>query len=424
MQEKLLQFIWQFQYFNKTSLTTVEGNELHIHHPGTLNSDQGPDFSGARITIDDKEWAGSVEVHVKSSLWVQHHHSSDNNYRKVILHVVWQHDQAIENLINSKIPTLEIQPLVSTILLNKYNRLLNTCAFVPCEKFLPALSEIEWTAWKERLAVERLQKKVNAVLQNLETANGHWEQVFWWQLAASFGGKVNASLFEEVARSIPLPVLARHKNQIHQVEALLFGQAGLLSVSFTNDYPLLLQREYNFLSKKYSLIPVTIPAQFLRMRPAAFPTIRMAQLAKLVNQASHLFSKIIKTEKVEEVIQMFNVTANDYWHYHYHFNDTNNFLPKQTGKAFINLVVINSIIPVMYAYGVYKNDMVLKTRAVDWLNNLPPEQNNITRAWKFLGVSNKSALDSQSLLQLKNGYCNLIKCLHCAVGSKILRKGI
>ncbi len=424
MQEKLLQFIWQFQYFNKANIISVEGNVLYVHHPGTLNKNQGPDFSGARITIDDKEWAGSVEIHINSSNWTQHNHSADSNYNQVILHVVWQHDQPVESLIKHGIPTLEIQPLVPNLLLHKYSRLLNACSFVPCEKFLPALSEIEWTGWKERLAIERLQIKVNTVLFKLESAKAHWEEVFWWLLASSFGGKVNSGLFEEVAKSIPLSVLSRHKNQVHQLEAMLIGQAGLLNDSFTDKYPLMLQSEYKFLAKKYSIQQLKTTAQFLRMRPVAFPTIRLAQLAMLINQSSHLFSRIIQAAEVIEVIKMFNVTANDYWHYHYHFNDVTSYLPKQTGKAFINMILINTVIPVLHAYGVYKNDIIIKTRAVDWMNSLPPEQNNITRDWKSFGIKNKTALDSQSLLHLKNDYCAHLRCLDCAVGCKILRNGI
>ncbi|MEP6513940.1 MAG: DUF2851 family protein, partial [Parafilimonas sp.] len=415
------QFIWQFQYFNKRELQTVDGTPLQIIHPGTLNKNQGPDFAEAKIKIANTLWVGNVELHVQSSHWHQHHHSTDANYSRIILHVVWLHDEIIKDATGETIPTLELQSLVPKILLQKYEHLMSAKGFVPCENFLPILSSLEWMAWKERLMIERLQIKSNSILQSLQQANNHWEEIFWWHLAANFGIKVNSSVFEQVAKSISVNILAKHKNQIHQLEALVLGQANLLHDDFKEDYPLMLQKEYRYLSKKYTLNSIEQKPAFLRMRPANFPTLRLAQLAMLVNQSEHLFSNIQSASTVHEVQKLFNVTANDYWHYHYRFNEAAEYQPKNTGEQFVNNIIINTVVPMLFAYGIYRNEQQWKDKALEWLASLPAEQNNITKKWKQFGVINQNALDSQSLLQLKNTYCDYYRCLDCAAGNKLLR---
>ena len=241
-------------------------------------------------------------------------------------------------------------------------------------------------------------------------------------LARNFGMKVNADAFEDIAKSIPFNLLAKHKNQIHQVEALLFGQAGLLQGSFTEDYPQLLQREYLFLKKKYSLKSTAIKTLLLRMRPANFPTIRLAQLAMLVLQSSHLFSKIKETESLAVVKEFINVTANDYWHYHYLFDEISEYKPKQMGTQITENIIINTIVPVLFAYGIYTNEEQFKNKAVAWLSGTKAENNVITKHWQSFGVTNLNGLESQALIELKNNYCDARRCLDCAVGNAILKK--
>ncbi len=420
MTEKLLQFIWQFQYFNKQSLTTDDGSALNVLHPGQLNTNQGPDFSQGKIKINDTVWAGNIELHLKSSDWHLHNHSTDKNYNNVILHVVWQNDATIPDVNGQNIPTLELQPYVSKILLQKYEQLMQNQGFVPCENYLPVLSGIAWFSWKERLAIERLMRKAKEVLVLLKESNDHWEEVFWWMLAKNFGIPVNAEAFQNIARSVSINILAKHKNQLHQLEALLLGQAGLLNGDFTDDYPIMLQKEYRFLSKKYSLQPINKEPAFLRMRPANFPTVRLAQLAMLINQSTHLFSRIKDAKTVAEVQVLLTVTANDYWHYHYTFNESTPYSPKSLGKQMANNIIINTVIPVLFAYGVNRNEQKWKDIPVKWLLQLPPEQNTITRKWKEKEVLNQNAMDSQALIELKKNYCDKRICLDCAVGNKIL----
>ncbi|MGB3008611.1 MAG: DUF2851 family protein [Chitinophagaceae bacterium] len=278
MTERLLHFIWQFQYFNKNDLVSTAGETVQVIFPGQYNTNQGPDFSDGKIKISKTTWAGTIELHLKTSDWIKHNHQSDKNYNNVVLHVVWEDDGT-----KDAIPVLELRDRVSKILLQRYEELMKASSYIPCEKGIGAIRDITWKSWKDRLLAERLQRKTLAVEKFLSVNNFHWEETFWWMLARNFGIKVNADSFEAIARSIPINVLAKQKHQIHQLEALLLGQAGLLEENFKDDYPELLKREYKFLQTKYQLKPVSIPLHFLRMRPGNFPTIRLAQLAMLVH---------------------------------------------------------------------------------------------------------------------------------------------
>ena len=421
MTERLLHFIWQFQYFNVSELCLENGEALQIIKSGLYNTNQGPDFTNASIKIGTLIFAGSVELHINSSDWYKHQHAKDGNYNNVILHVVWQNDKPVQDSNGMLLPTLVLQNRVAKVLLTRYESLMNEKTSMPCKNFLPALSDLGWLSWKERLVAERLELKSKRVLQLLEKSNNHWEEVFWWLLARNFGIKVNADFFENIATTISVNILAKHKNQIHQIEALLLGQANLLAKDFTEDYPKLLQREYHFLLKKYQLQQLPNAPLFLRMRPAAFPTIRLAQLAMLITKSTHLFSKIKEIENIKEVQELLNVTANDYWHYHYQFDEATNHQPKNLGTQMINNIIINTIIPVLFAYGLHNKEEVYKTKAIQWLQQLQPEQNTITKAWKTSGIGNTSAFDSQSLIQLTNFYCKEKNCLACAVGNKVLK---
>lgn len=414
----MLQYIWQFQYFNKSELQTTAGEKLQIIFPGKLNSNQGPDFSNAQIKIDNTILVGSVELHLKSSQWNDHGHSSDANYKNVVLHVVFEND-----LPQSTVPVLELQSRISNLLLDRYTDLMNATTFIPCAGSALQIKDITWLAWKERLLAERLTRKSAIVFKFLEENNAHWEESFWWMLARNFGVKVNSETFEALARSVSVNILAKHKNQIHQLEALLFGQAGLLNEVFLEDYPKLLQQEYNFLKKKYALNPIHSPIHFLRMRPGNFPTVRLSQLAALIQNSAHLFSKIMEMEKVSEVKKLFTVTANDYWHYHYRFDEASAFKKKNVGKEMIDNIIINTIVPVLFAYGLYYKEEKHKNKAILWLEEIAAETNSITKGFASLKLSNKTAFDSQAFIELKTHYCDHKHCLQCAVGNAILKNG-
>jgi len=248
--------------------------------------------------------------------------------------------------------------------------------------------------------------------------------MFWWMLAKNFGTKINGEAFENIARSVPLNILERHKNQIHQLEALLFGQAGLLNKKFEDDYPLMLQKEFAFFTKKYKLIPPKITVFFLRMRPANFPTIRLAQLAMLVHNSHHLFSAIKEACSLDEIRKLLNVTANDYWHYHYMFDEQALFKKKAIGEQMIDNILINTIVPVLFAYGQHQSEEVYKNKAINWLEEISGEKNMITKGFTALGLSHKNSFDSQSFIELKNEYCNKKRCLECAVGNAIFKSSV
>jgi Protein of unknown function (DUF2851) len=421
MNENLLQFIWQFQRYNTSSLTTSNNEVLTIVNTGTINKNQGPDFLNATIILNNIKLVGNIELHTKSSDWLQHKHNIDSNYNNIILHVVWINNKTIIDNNNLELPTLELQNLVPKVLLQKYENLMQQQPMLPCASFLPALSALGWLSWKERLATERLIEKSNVVLDMLTQNNNNWEETFWQLLAYNFGLKNNAHLFKNMAVSVTNNLLSKHKNQIHQIEALLLGQCNFLNKTFDDSYAIMLQKEYLFLQKKYNLVANIYNPQFLRMRPANFPSIRLAQLAVLVQNSSHLFSKIKAIDTVKELQNLFDVTANDYWQYHYQLNDDESeFKPKNLGKQMINSLLINTIIPTIFAYGVYNNNDDYKQKAILFLQEILPEKNSITNAWAALAIDNKNALDSQALLQLTKQYCLPKKCLHCAVGAKIL----
>jgi hypothetical protein len=422
MTEKLLQFIWQYQYFNKQSLATTKGNLLQVNSAGVLNSNQGPDFHQARIIIDQTLWAGTVELHIRSSDWLRHKHQHNDRYDKVILHVVWQHDMPINDVCNNEIPCLELQPRISQMLLYKYDQWMTTPVQIPCNQSILQVPDIIWQVWKERLAIERLMSKYEHIQQHLTQTNTHWEEVFWRMLCRYFGGNINGESFEQIAISLPIQILAKHKTQIHQLEALLLGQAGLLHRNFEEDYPKLLYREYQFLQKKYQLQVINLPPSFLRMRPTSFPTVRLAQLAMLVHTSQHLFSKIKEAESPSNIKPLINITANDYWHYHYRFDEASDYLPKNTGSQLFDTLLINCFAPMLFAYGVCNNDTSIKEKALQWLSETSTEKNSVIAPFVALGLKPANAFDSQALIQLKKQYCDAKRCLECSIGNAILKR--
>lgn len=418
MNEKLLQFIWQFGYFNKSTLTTTAGEPVTIITPGSINTDQGPDFTNAKISIGATILAGAVEVHFKSSHWKLHSHTGDSNYKKVILHVVYDDDEKDDK----NIPVVELKERIAHSLLKKYEELMEAKYFIACEKSINAVPQITIQLWKESLAVLRLQHKTETINGLLALNQYHWEETFWWLLARNFGIKVNADAFEAVAKSISINLLAKHKNNLIQLEALLLGQAGLLEGPYTSHYPVLLQKEYSFLKKKYKLNPIHLPVYFLRMRPGNFPTIRLSQLAALIHASEHLFSKIIGANSLKEVKTMFDVKANDFWNEHYTFNETTTFKEKILGASMIDGIIINTVVPAVFAYGSFHKNELLKNKAQGWLEEIKAEKNHITKGFALLGVVNKNAFDSQALIELKTNFCDVKRCLNCAVGNAVLKR--
>lgn len=418
--EKLLQFIWQFQYFNAKDLKTTTGEPIVVINKGTLNTNQGPDFLNAKIKIGNTTLAGNIELHVLSSDWHAHKHETDKNYQNIILHIVWQHDLFTQLLHQYPVATLE--PLVAKTMLSTYDKLMDQHSFIPCENLIQKVSALQFQNWQERLLIERLQQKTAHVNELLARNKNNWEETFWQLIARSFGVKVNSDAFEAMAQETSNALLAKNKLSLLKIEALLMGQASLLEDEFEDAYAVMLQKEYKYLRSKYKLQPAAIHANFLRMRPAGFPTIRLSQLALLIYNSTHLFSKVLECDTYTQCMDFLQVQANDYWNYKYKFDDTvHEYSEKKLGKDMQHLIIVNTIVPALFAYGEYKNDETIKKKAMLWLEQIPAEKNNITKGFSALDIKAKTAFEAQALIQLKNNYCNSKKCLQCAVGVSLLK---
>jgi hypothetical protein len=417
MTERLLQYIWQYQYFNRSALFTACGETLEVLVPGRLNKDQGPDFLDAQVRLDSTIFVGTIELHLKTSHWKEHGHHNDPNYRNVILHVVYEHNDETP----SPIPVLELQSRIPRLLLEKYDQWMHAGDFIPCATAIGSTPALNWLSWKDRLLVERLTRKSASILLLLEQSGMHWEETCWWLLARNFGMTVNAEAFEAMARTLSMRILGRHRNQIHQMEALLLGQAGLLTGPFREDYPKLLQREYLFLKKKYGLQAIALPVHFLRMRPPNFPTIRLAQLAMFLHEQLHFFPGLLEGEDLALVREQLTVTANDYWHEHYLPGEPSAFRKKVLGKEMVDNLVVNTVAPLLFAYGRYQKEARFQDKAIRWLTATGGEGNTIIKGFADLGISASSAFDTQALIELKTRYCDQRLCLQCGVGHALLR---
>lgn len=420
MKEEFLQFIWKHGLFIKNDLRTTDGKTIEVISTGQPNSDSGPDFFNARIRINETTWAGNIEIHQKSSDWYLHKHDTDAAYNNVILHVVELHDKPVR-IKNQEVPTVKINYPDS--ILKNYEQLLRSEQWIPCEEKLNEVDPFVLRFWFSSLMTSRLQAKTGDILAILKQNKNNWNETFYQLLARNFGMKTNALPFELLAKSLPLPVLSKHKNNLFQIEALFFGQSGLLNESLLgDDYFLSLRKEYSYLYKKYGLSAIESHLwKFMRLRPINFPTIRIAQLAMLIHHSSALFSRILESDKPEQLQKLFEVQASEYWDTHYRFNKpSEESKPKTLGKTAFNNLVINTISPLLFVYGDQHQNQEMKDRAMSLLEKLEPESNQIIRKWNELGIESISAFETQALLQLKNNYCNYKKCLNCQLGAKII----
>lgn len=420
--EEFLHFIWENKLFFSQNINTVKGEPLEILNTGRRNTNSGPDFFNAKIRIDGTVWAGNVEIHKKASDWEKHHHTDDKAYRNVILHAVEQADKVIFRENKTEIATLELAwPEQFT---KNYHKLLEANTWICCQDLFHKIDPVVLRLGFNRLMIERLEDKTGEIMMRLDRNLQNWNESFYQLLARMFGFKVNATPFELLARTIPEHLLARHRNNIFQLEALLFGASGLLHEELFGDkYFMDLRNEYSFLAKKYSLKMVeTHLWKFMRMRPVNFPTIRISQLAALVYRSHGLFAKILDCQNLSDLKKQFNVKTSDYWESHYRFNKPAPCSsPRELGESSVNTLITNVIIPFLFVYGEKQNQHHLKNRALDFLEELPPEDNAIIRKWDALGVNARSAFETQALLQLKNKHCDKKKCLNCSIGNKLVK---
>ena len=429
--EKLLYYIWKYKLFPLRPLQTTDGQPLEVIDPGILNHDAGPDFQNAKVKIGNTIWAGSVEIHQKSSDWFAHGHHEDARYNNVVLHVAEKANQPVITQDGQTPPQMELE--VPAYLETNYKALCHTTDYPRCHRVIPRIDTFTVHSWLNALLCERLEQRAETVARRVKTANGDWEQAFFATLARNFGFGINGDAFEEWARHIPLQAVGHHRDDLFQIEALFLGQAGLLDIDTipqkyreeaANDgyYPRLKQ-EYDYLAHKFSLQPMDAEAwKFLRLRPQNFPHVRISQLARLYYDQRAGFSRLLEAKTIEELHAMLSTHATTYWESHYTFGCPSYKNAKTLTKASLNLIVVNTVVPVLYAYGITHAQDVFRQRALQLLEPIQAENNHITRLWDECGIRAESAADSQALLQLKKEYCDRRYCLHCRFGYEFLKR--
>lgn len=430
MTEAFLHFIWKFQLFESQPLKSSVGQEITILKTGTHNTNAGPDFLNSKVKIGNETWVGNVEIHLKSSDWNAHNHQNDEAYKNVILHVVFIHDEDISLHTKGDLPVLDLSDYIGMSYINKYERLIKSRSAIPCSANFHQVDEFSWSNWLDRLVVERLERKTKIISFELEKLNNNWNETFYRFLAKNFGFKVNAEAFLQLAESLPSTILEKHKDSVFQIEALLFGQAGLLDDDFEESYPFDLANEYAFLKKKYNLFPRKSSSwKYLRLMPANFPPIRISQFANLFCNSKFLFSRLLECVHFDEVDKILDIKANDYWSNHSAFERETKASTKKLGKSSKENILINTLVPFLFLYGKTKKQQVYVDRALRFLEECPSENNAITRKWDKLLKENidekmkiNNALQSQGSLELKNEYCLPKKCLSCSLGIRILNK--
>ena len=419
--EDLLQFIWQYSLYHPVNLQTTSGESLTVIHPGKLNKNAGPDFEEARIKIGRTTFVGNVELHLRTSDWHRHQHQHDKAYRNLILHVVYEDDA--EDATHS-FPKLVLQSHIPGYVLERYTDLLHSSRHIPCASQLPFINDLIKESLLNRMLAERWEQKLNDWEDELHRNAGDWHNLLYLRLAVNFGFKINAAPLLQLAKSLPVNLFAKHKHSLLQIEALLFGQAGFLDEDFTEEYPLQLQKEYAFLQKKYGLHPLEKHRwKFLRLRPANFPTLRIAQFAVLIHQSLHLFSQIIESNTPDELRKLLNVTASAYWDNHYRFGEAQpKPLKKKLGISSVDNILINTVAPLRFLFAHRQDNFHEQENALQLLTHVPPERNNIISLWNENGWMAANAAQSQALIQLYHHYCSRKRCLECAIGLGIIKK--
>jgi len=422
MEEHFLHYIWKHQKFTSKNLRLTNGQPLTVFHQGFHNRDSGPDFEEGRVKIEGIEWVGSIEVHVYSSDWIRHFHHRDKAYENVILHVVWSHDKDIE-VNDSILPTLELKNIIDPLLLSKYQKHLASDEKIVCSSQLNGIPEITYSSMLDRVLVERLQLKAADILKALNQNKNDWENTSYQTLARNFGFSTNKSSFEKLAQKLPFVVLKRNLKDQHKTEALIFGQAGFLNQPIEK-YQESLQKEFGFLSNKFKLSdPINKHEwKFGRMRPANFPTVRLAQFAALLHQNPNLFSTIISINRPKDLIDAFKIKHGVYWQAHYDFGKSRKKNSKGPGDSSLYNLIINSVSPMLAAYSRYTGEQLYMDRAILLLEAIKPEANRYTKEWNNSNKNARSAFESQAQIQLIKHYCEKRKCLDCNIGVHLLGK--
>jgi len=422
MKEEFLHYLWKFKKFDILNLKTSNGDQITIVNVGQYLELAGPDFFNSQIVIGGQKWAGNVEIHLKSSDWYVHHHERDAAYENVILHVVWEHDTGIFRSNNTEIPVLELKNYVDAATITNYQSLMAPKSWIFCERQLKEIGEFTLRNWQERLFFERLERKSKPIYELLEQTSNDWEAALFCLLAKNFGLNTNGEIFLKIAQSLPFSIIRKESFEVENLEALLLGSAGLLDLEKEDNYFKDLKFRYFYLLHKYRIEKKIVePVQFFKHRPDNFPTIRLSQLANLYHVQQNLFSKISTSNSVKSIYETFEVSASNYWQNHYQFDKESPKKKKKLSKSFIDLIIINTIIPLQFAYAKSQAKEISED-LIQLLNEVAPEKNVIMDKFSSFGIKPKNAFESQSLLQLKNEYCNKSRCLECGIGMELLKK--
>ena len=419
MDEQFLYYIWSNKLV-KGELTTAEGEAVEILNNGYRNTDSGPDFKEAKIRIGNTLWAGNVEIHVRTSDWNRHRHQYDKAYDNVILHVVYENDTTV-----NEIPVLQLKSHFDESLFDNYRNFVNNKKDLACANSISSIQKFTWLSWLDALIVERLQKKDETTDKILNNNTFDWEEAFYKLLLHYMGMKVNNEAFGALANILPFKALQKHADNLTQVEAMLFGCAGLLNENLTDEYARLLQREFSIMQAKFDL--KTMPAtmwKFMRMRPSNFPTVRIAQIAQFIHQSTPSFSKILNCNNLKEIKSIFNVGTSPYWETHYRFQTQSPKKVKHIGNTAVNTLIINAVVPLMFAWGKRHEQSEICDKAIVYLEELMSEDNRITRIFARHGFEPQNAMQSQALLTLYKNYCQKHRCLECRIGNALINNNI
>ena len=419
--EQLLHYVWKHKIFSLKELKTTTGQQVEVIDTGLANTDAGPDFFNAKLKLDGVLWIGNIEIHERSSDWFKHGHHADAGYNSVILHIASEIDMEISRSNGERIP--QIQLICPEAVRTNYKELLETDSYPPCYRIIPSLPPFTAHSWMTALQMERFEQKATLLNERLKRCQGNWEDAFFITLARNFGFGLNGDAFETWAHQLPFRAVDKHRNDLFQIEAIFFGQAGILEDSDGDGYYLRLKKEYTYLQHKFGLIPMDASLwRFLRLRPANFPHIRIAQLACLYHRAYGLLSRIMETETLQGVRDILKGGTSEYWLTHYTFGGSSPSRPKALSNTSLDLLIINTVVTFLYAYGLHKGNRVLCARAGSFLEELKAENNYITRMWEQYGMKASNAADSQALIQLKKEYCDKKKCLYCRIGYEYLKR--
>lgn len=422
--EDFIHYTWQYQQFDKNNLKTTNQHSLSVIKTGVRNFNSGPDFENARINIGVIEWAGKVEIHIKSSDWNRHQHQHDKAYDNVVLHVVWEHDMEVFRTDNTAIPTLEIKDLVYADTLQKYENLIKNAAEIPCKHQLSEVSELSKISMLEKALAHRLQQKSDELSTLVKAVNGNFEELAYRVFARNMGFKLNSEAFLRLAESLPLKFIQKHKGNLFQIEALMLGQAGFLE-NPQDEYSENLATEYTFLAQKYNLTSLKMQRlewRFLRTRLGNFPTVRISQFAAILNQNQGLFSLFLEDANKENIEKALQVLPSTYWQKHYDIAKVSETKLNGIGKSSIENLLINTSVQLLAFYADITDNHSYFEKAIGILENIKPEKNFITKIWEDLDFKCTSAFDSQALIEQYNFYCGAKKCTQCPIGVEILKK--